>query len=81
MLIYYIPIFPYRMPFCKSFSFLLQEKSQLQKKLQESERRLRLIELTDTTDASVAKRCNMNIQINKHKQWFDFSETTVHTAE
>uniref|UniRef100_A0A667Y6I8 Myocardial zonula adherens protein n=1 Tax=Myripristis murdjan TaxID=586833 RepID=A0A667Y6I8_9TELE len=33
-----------------------QEKSQLQKKLQESEQRLRLIELTDTTDASVAKR-------------------------
>lgn len=34
----------------------LQEKGQLQKKLQECEQRLRLLELTDTTDATVAKR-------------------------
>nr|XP_046242397.1 myocardial zonula adherens protein isoform X2 [Scatophagus argus] len=33
-----------------------KEKSQLQKKLQECEQRLRLLELTDTTDATVAKR-------------------------
>ncbi|XP_028258115.1 myocardial zonula adherens protein isoform X2 [Parambassis ranga] len=33
-----------------------REKSQLQKKLQECEQRLRLMELTDTTDATVAKR-------------------------
>lgn len=35
---------------------LLQEKTELQAKLQECEQRLRLLELTDTTDASVAKR-------------------------
>lgn len=34
---------------------LLQEKTELQVKLQECEQRLRLLELTDTTDASVAK--------------------------
>lgn len=34
----------------------LQEKGQLQKKLQECEQRLRLLELTDTTDGTVAKR-------------------------
>ncbi|KAM8762450.1 myocardial zonula adherens protein isoform 5-T5 [Acanthopagrus schlegelii] len=33
-----------------------KEKGQLQKKLQECEQRLRLLELTDTTDATVAKR-------------------------
>ncbi|XP_035507939.1 rootletin-like [Morone saxatilis] len=33
-----------------------KEKSQLQKKLQESEQRLRLLELTDKTDATAAKR-------------------------
>ncbi|XP_022600372.1 myocardial zonula adherens protein-like isoform X4 [Seriola dumerili] len=33
-----------------------KEKSQLQKKLQECEQRLRLIELTDKTDTTVAKR-------------------------
>ncbi|XP_070687874.1 myocardial zonula adherens protein-like isoform X3 [Pempheris klunzingeri] len=33
-----------------------KEKSQLQKKLQECEQRLRLMELTDTTDATVTKR-------------------------
>ncbi|XP_041842588.1 myocardial zonula adherens protein isoform X2 [Melanotaenia boesemani] len=33
-----------------------KEKSQFQKKLQECEQRLRLMELTDTTDATVAKR-------------------------
>lgn len=35
---------------------LLQEKTELQAKLQECEQRLRLLELTDTTDASMAKR-------------------------
>ncbi|KAF0043220.1 hypothetical protein F2P81_004557 [Scophthalmus maximus] len=33
-----------------------KEKSQLQKKLQECEQRLRLMQLTDTTDGTVAKR-------------------------
>ncbi|XP_070826304.1 myocardial zonula adherens protein isoform X2 [Chaetodon trifascialis] len=33
-----------------------KEKSHLQKKLQDSEQHLRLLELTDTTDATVAKR-------------------------
>lgn len=33
-----------------------QEKGQLQKKLQENEQRLRLLELSDTTDGTVAKR-------------------------
>uniref|UniRef100_A0A671YMV9 Myocardial zonula adherens protein n=1 Tax=Sparus aurata TaxID=8175 RepID=A0A671YMV9_SPAAU len=33
-----------------------KEKGQLQKKLQECEQRLRLLELTDTTDGTVAKR-------------------------
>lgn len=36
--------------------FLNQEKGQLQMKLQESEQRLRLLELTDTTDGPAAKR-------------------------
>lgn len=34
----------------------LQEKIQLQKKLQESEQRLRLLEMTDVPDANIAKR-------------------------
>lgn len=33
-----------------------QEKGQLQKKLREGEHHLRLLELTDTTDGTVAKR-------------------------
>lgn len=36
--------------------FILQEKTQLQMKLQEHEQHLHLLELTDTTDASVARR-------------------------
>lgn len=36
--------------------FLLQEKTQLETKLQECEQRLHLLELTDTTDTSVARR-------------------------
>lgn len=39
-----------------------QEKSQLQEKLKECERRLRLMELTDTTDATEAKRYKTNDQ-------------------
>lgn len=35
---------------------LQQEKTELQAKLQECEQRLRLLELTDTTDASAARR-------------------------
>lgn len=47
--------------------FFSQEKSQLQKKLQESEQRLRLLELTDTADATVAKRYKKDVHINKHQ--------------
>lgn len=37
-------------------TYFLQEKGQLQNKLQECEQRLRLLELTDTTDATVVKK-------------------------
>lgn len=45
---------------------VLQEKSQLQKKLQECEQHLRLLELTDTTDATVAKRYKKDVHINRN---------------
>lgn len=44
----------------------LQEKSQLQKKLQESEQRLRLLELTEKTDATVAKRYKQTPAFKDH---------------
>lgn len=54
--------------------YFLQEKSQLHKKLQECEQRLRLMELTDKTDATVAKRYKKNVHINKH--WCDETNPT-----
>lgn len=39
-----------------TIKIFIQEKSQLEKKLKENEQQLHLLELTDTTDATIAKR-------------------------
>lgn len=55
--------------FCKwstcTIQIFIQEKSQLEKKLKENEQRLRLLELTDTTDATIAKRYKNDTRMNK----------------